>query len=558
MLVVVRSAGALHRLLDVLPVFRGDSRVVTRFTLAPGSDFDIDALAALDRSGARTMPWRDALRARHDLILAASPKGDLRRLSGPRVLLPHGAGFNKAVHGDGSPGTPSGLDPHYLLADGHPWADVHALAHEEQVTRLASYSPLAASRGVVVGDPTLDRLLASVPHRDGYRATLGTGPRRLIAVTSTWGPESLLARRPGLVAELLGLLPHDTSQVALILHPNEYSAIGTFDLSGRLAPALDAGLVLAAPYEEWAAVLVAADAVVTDHGSTALYAAALGTPVVNAYDSGDELLPGSPLARLLGSVPRLTSADALEAALRTARSIDTRVHAADAFAHQGQALPRLRTHLYRLLGLKAEQADLDSPAFPQPTPPSRRPLAFAVRAEVTGDLIQVERFPASTPRPTHHLAAEYPGAGPRQLQSAAVLWRRPAYGASSSTSRRATWASDGWDTQGWAAEQWTAEGWTAHALHEYPGCRTAAAILTQGRILIRHRSAGLLTARLELRRDGGRVSYPDPSAVVSAVHVWLGSGTPPASGATLMCDTGAVAVRVHVEDPRTEELLYEL
>src|SRR5689334_12915949 len=49
-LIAVRSAGALHRLLDVLPVFEGDSRITTRFTLVPGSHFDVDALAALDRS----------------------------------------------------------------------------------------------------------------------------------------------------------------------------------------------------------------------------------------------------------------------------------------------------------------------------------------------------------------------------------------------------------------------------------------------------------------------------------------------------------------------------
>ena len=35
---------------------------------------------------------------------------------------------------------------------------------------------------------------------------------------------------------------------------------------------------MAGPYEEWAAVLGAADCVLTDHGSTALYPAALAGP----------------------------------------------------------------------------------------------------------------------------------------------------------------------------------------------------------------------------------------------------------------------------------------
>ncbi|MFD5190098.1 hypothetical protein ACFWMU_18475 [Streptomyces sp. NPDC058357] len=341
----MRSAGALHRLLDVLPVFDGDSRITTRFTLAPGSHFDVDALAALEQSGARTLAWEEALRTRHDLVPAASPKGELRRLSGPRALLPHGAGFNKAINKDGSPGIPSGLDPHYLLSDGEPWADLHALAHEEQVARLTRYCPSASGRAAVVGDPTLDRVLASVPYRDGFREALGTGPRRLVVLTSTWGPESLLARRPALPAELSGILPHDAFQIALVLHPNEYSRTGRFDLSRRLAPALAAGLVLARPYEEWAALLIAADAVVTDHGSSALYAAALGHPVIGAYDGGHELTPGSPMARLLDAVPRLTSASGLEAAFLAARTVDTRAPAAGAFAQQGQALPLLRKEL---------------------------------------------------------------------------------------------------------------------------------------------------------------------------------------------------------------------
>ncbi|WP_435851442.1 translation initiation factor 2 [Streptomyces thermolilacinus] len=537
----MRSAGALHRLLDVLPVFEGDPRVVTRFTLVPGSDFGLDALAALERSGARTVRWDDALAARHDLILAASPKGGIHRLSGPRVLLPHGAGFNKSVHGDGSHGTPSGLDPHYLHFRGRPWADLHALAHEEQVARLESRSPLAASRSVVVGDPTLDRLLASAPHRDDYRDALGTGPRRLVVVTSTWGPESLLARRPGLAAELTELLPHDGFQVALVLHPNEHSALGAFDLSRRLGPALAAGLLLAAPYEEWAALLVAADAVVTDHGSTALYAAALGVPVVNAYDGGDELLPGSPMARLLDSSPRFTTAASLEGALRSARSTDNRALAADAFAHQGGALTRLREQLYRLLGLTLPPGAPDPPAFPRPAPAFRRPHALAVRATVTGDRVAVARFPAHSSQPAHHLAAEYPGAGPRALQSAAVLWRRA--GDRAAPLQRTAW---------------TAGGWTAHALEESPACRTAAAVLARDRVLLRSRSAGLLTARVEPCRSGGRVSYPDPSAVVSAVYAWLGARTGHTAAATVVCDTGPVAVRVHLDSVRRDDLDYEL
>ncbi|GGZ13083.1 hypothetical protein GCM10010387_01320 [Streptomyces inusitatus] len=544
MLVAVRSAGALHRLLDVLPAFDGDSRVVTRFTLVPGSRFDVDALSALDRAGARTLPWEEALRGAHDLILAASPKGELRRLSGPRALLPHGAGFNKTITDDGSAGVPSGLDPHYLLADGGPWAGLHALAHEEQVSRLERTSPVAARHAAVVGDPTLDRLLASAPRREDFRDALETGPRRLIVLTSTWGPESLVSRRPGLAADLSGLLPYDSFQLALVLHPNEHSDTGLFDLSRRLAPALSAGLVLSRPHEEWAALLIAADAVITDHGSTALYAAALGRPVIDAYDGGHELIPDSPMARLLAASPGLPAAPELPDALRAALAVDTRTLAAGAFSRQGQALTRLRHHLYRLLGLTPPPGPVRTRAFPRPSTAPRRPSAFAVRTEVSGERITVQRFPAHTREHVHHLAAEHPTAGQREAQSASVLWRR-------AQDTAAHPHSTAWTV-------WTAGGWTAHALAESPACRTAVAVLTPRRCLLRHRAAGLFSLRLEPHRDAGRVSYADPAAVASAVHAWLGTGASHAPPVSLLCDTGAITVRVHLETAVADDLDYEL
>ncbi|MEU3177985.1 hypothetical protein ABZ711_20795 [Streptomyces albidoflavus] len=305
---------------------------------------------------------------------------------------------------------PSGLDPVHLLADGEPWADLHALAHEEQALRLARYCP-EARPAVVVGDPTADRLLRSLPCREEYRAAVGTGPRQLVVLSSAWGPESLVARRPGLAAELLALLPHDAFQVALVLHPNAHSRTGGFDLARWMAPALRAGLVPARPHEEWAALLVAADAVVTDHGSTGLYAAALGRPVVGVYDGGHELVPHSPMARLLAETPHLAAARDLPTALAAARATDPRGPAAHAFAHQGEALTLLRGHLYRLLGLRPPATPVvDAPPSRRPPPPhvSRTSSPYAPRSPGTASPCTVSRrtppsasttWPPNTPRP---------------------------------------------------------------------------------------------------------------------------------------------------------------
>ncbi len=553
----MRSAAALHRLLDLLPVFEGDDRIRCRFTLVPGSDFAADALAAVDAAGARCVPWAEALADRHDLILTASPKGALGGLRGRQVLLPHGAGFNKALPREGSPELPSGLDPTFLLSDGRPTAALHALAHPDQIERLAARLPGARRHAIVAGDPTLDRILESLDRREAVRAALGTGGRRLVVLSSTWGPQSLLSRRPDLPAGLAARLPYDGYQLALVVHPNEYSRTGTFDLSRRLRPALDAGLLLAAPYEEWAALLVAADVLVTDHGSVALYAAALDLPVVAACDGGDELVPGSPMAHLLAAAPRL---DHLDRSDRSAPDVPvlpegpggTRRFAERAFALAGQCLETLRPELYGLLGLVPPPHPVRPRPLPVPERAPQAPDAFAVRASVEpaeaaeaaeaaemaetvrGELITVERLPPWTELPFHHLAAEYGRAGTRRLQSAALLYRR-----ADAPAARA----------GWHQEYRTAADWTASVFAEYPNCRTAAVVLSPTACLLRRDGGDPVTVHIAPDRSGGRIRRTDPAAALSAAHVWL-AAHPDGLGALpvgLTVRIGATTHRVRLE-----------
>nr|WP_202487277.1 translation initiation factor 2 [Streptomyces sp. SID8354] len=547
----------MHRLLDVLPVFAGDDRIERRFTLVPGSEFGLEALAALDAIGARCVPWDEALRTPYDLTLAASPKGELDRLRGPLVLLPHGAGFGKALSEEGTADSASGLDAAYLVRGGAPLAALHALAHPGQVAELAARCPAAAERATVVGDPTLDRLLASQGLRDRYRTALGTGGRRLVALTSTWGPESLLARHPRLPIRLCTELPADSYQLALIMHPNDYSRSGVHDLAERLAPARDAGLLTPRPYEEWAAVLVAADAVLTDHGSTGLYAAALDRPLLAVCDGGDELIPGSPMARLLAAVPASSftsegweeweGAEGSEGAGRVAEDIArvvaehrpgaVRALAEPAFAEQGRALALLRTELYARLGLTPPGPPAEPRLLPVPRVPAHTPAVHAVSAAVDGDRVRVERRPPHYDGPAAHLAAEEDAASVRHAQSAAVLFRR---------ARSAQTDAPG------AVEGWTVEGWIAWALDRYPGRRTAAVLLSASHCVLRRRGGPLLSARIGTGTEAGRVFRPDPAAVVSAVHCWLAATGPPSLPATLDCLIGERSYPVRVA-PATDD-----
>ncbi|MEV6168322.1 translation initiation factor 2 [Streptomyces sp. NPDC051954] len=522
---------ALYRLLDALPIFAGDERITRLFTLVPGSDFGADTLSAIDAHGGRTVPWSEACGSTYDLVMAASPKGDLRLLHGPHVLLPHGAGFNKSIPGEGSADSASGLDPTYLRRahDDGPIA-LHALAHPDQVTRLAATNPRAARHAKVIGDLTLDRVLASLSLRDGYRAALGTGARELLVLVSTWGPESLIRQHPGLPARLAALLPYDEYQLALVIHPNERSLLGTYDLTERLAPALDAGMVLPDPHEEWASALIAADALVTDHGSAALYYCAAGDrPVVSVHRGGGELIPGSPMGVLLDRIPQLGRAEDITDALEAYRPGPGHAAAEAAFTLDGEAAERLRTEVYTLLGLTPRPHDVTPRLLPPPAPAPRVPTAFDVHVVTATDGLRITRHPAGTGLPGHHLAVEY-GTAPEQLtRSAGLLYRR-------SLPRSAAPVD----------LAWTADGWTRHALSAYPGCRSAGALLRSGACLLRvrgHEQSYVVQA--EPRPEGGLTAQLDPAIALSAAHARLISPQPAPDGRTaLNCLIGERTFRI--------------
>ncbi|WP_254407348.1 translation initiation factor 2 [Streptomyces sp. GMY02] len=551
-LYAVRSATALNRLLDALPVFAGDPRVRPVFTLVPGSDFSTDALAVLDGAGARTVPWAEAVRGGHDLVVAASPNGPLHELPGPLVLLPHGAGFNKRLPHSSADDSASGLHPRQLLRGGAPLASLHALAHPAQLARLAEESADMADRAAVVGDPTLDRVLASRTRRERYRDALGTGGRRLVVMVSTWGPESLFERRPELPRRLTAELPYDAYQVALVLHPNLHSRLGEFALRQWLAPASATGLLLARPYEEWAALLTAADCALTDHGSAALYPAALDLPLIGCYEGGTELLPASPMAELLARVPRLTMdqplAPQLDSAVVTHRTGDTRALAATAFAEQGRSLELLRDRCYRLLGLEPHPGPVGVRPLPVPRIGQERPSAFAARVEVCENTVSVARHPLNSGPHGGHVTAEDGLAATQEMRSAGLIHRR----ARAATAREpygsdAAWPDSARSDAVWSDAVWTVAGWTSYILEHYPACRTAAAVLSHRRCVLRHNGSALLAVSITAGPSQAEpLARPDPAAVLSAVHGWLDATPGPALPTTLDCLVGGRPVRVSV------------
>lgn len=78
------------------------------------------------------------------MIVAASGNGDLDRLTGPLMILPHGAGYSRVLAPSQS--APAGPAPSQLVRDGRVIAQVIGLEHEDQLPRLAAYCPEAAKR----------------------------------------------------------------------------------------------------------------------------------------------------------------------------------------------------------------------------------------------------------------------------------------------------------------------------------------------------------------------------------------------------------------------------
>ncbi|MGW4528696.1 hypothetical protein ACWEN0_46860, partial [Amycolatopsis sp. NPDC004378] len=248
---------------------------------------------------------------------------------------------------------PFGLTSEWLLHGGRPIADMFVLSHSDQLGELERNVPEALPSAVVAGDPCFDRITASLPLRDRYRAALGVGDRTLVLVTSTWSTRSLLGARPNLPRELVAELSPDSFAVALVVHPNTTHGQGPAAVRQWYADCLRSGMLVLDEVDGWRAGLIAADVAVGDVGSVTGYHAALGKPTVLA--TFDEVPPATPISALGERAPRLPPSGPYLPSLRSA----LKTPAAELFAPvteqttsiPGDSLRLLRKHFYTLLDL---------------------------------------------------------------------------------------------------------------------------------------------------------------------------------------------------------------
>ncbi|MEU3499613.1 hypothetical protein ABZ726_02185 [Streptomyces hundungensis] len=548
-LFVVHNVTSATRLLDVLPLFDDDLGVQLLATHTGSSAFDGGVEALLAETGVPVLPWEQALTTPVDLAITASLGGQLHRICGPLTLLSHGVGYNKTLatpdtghrtpdtghrtpdtghlspEASGNPSAPPesaltaspvfGLSPEWLLHQGEPIADAMVLSHPEQLDRLRAACPEAVPTAVLAGDPCFDRMLAARPYRERFRKALGVRRgQRLVLLNSTWNPESLFGDGggddvlPSLLPRLTAELPADEYRVAAVLHPNIWHGHGPGQIRAWLDRALRAGLTLVDPLHDWRQALLAADAVIGDHGSVSYYAAALGTPVLLGRVPAGGLDPQSPVAEFVDGAPQLDPHTSLAAQLGVllARHRPLPGPARLTTSTPGASAALLRGLFYRLIGVPEPRW----PALLEPLrlPPRQRPCVTAplsVLTRVTSDPYEIQMVRYADPyyEPEGegyvHLAVSEDTRDPGQLALADVVLREGAPG----------------DVRFGSPGRWASE-----VLARHPHSWLAAFVTGPDACTVRTRGGSLL--RLTSEPDG--LDGLDPAASASALHAWLMSG----------------------------------
>ncbi|MFI9168699.1 hypothetical protein [Streptomyces lincolnensis] len=379
-------------------------------------------------------------------------------------------------------------------------------------------------------------MLAARPYRERYRRALGVGPdRRLVVLNSTWNPESLFGDGgddllPTLLPRLTSEFPADEYRFAAVLHPNIWHGHGPGQIRAWLDRARRAGLALIDPLHGWRQALVAADAVIGDHGSVTYYAAALGTPVLLGAAPLSGLAPDAPVHDFVRTAPRLDAALPLRAQLERLIEEHRPPPGPAEFTSSlpGESAPRLRRLFYDALGLP--EPDQPARLEPLPLPPYEPPvptvpLQVLTRLLGSGE-VAVSRHAGPHQAPYEedgeaHTAVHEDTREADQLALADVVFR---YGTAD-------------DPRFGSPARWAAE-----ILDRHPHCALAAYVTGPSTCTVRTRTGA------SLRLTAGPDADADPAVYASAVHAWLAAGKSSEEllGQGLTVRTGAVAYPVTV------------
>lgn len=344
-LLIIRADYIFSRLEEVCSAIFADTRIQCVFTIPePKSIVDRSLDLYLKDAGCILLPWNIALTKKFDLAIAASPNGDFEKIDAPLLLFQHGPALGKSGAYDSTLKAINRLKtreyPTYIC----------------EPTSKGEITDLPANiKTVYVGDPVFDKILYSEKYREEYRAALNCNTQKLVIITSTWGPNSLLSNIRTIAEDLLRELPYTEYRVAMILHPYIWAAHGEWQIKTWFKKELYAGLNIVPHEIGWEAAIIAADIVIGDYGSVTNYGASIGKPVLRYEPSEDSVPKGIAIAEHanINSIPiknsykALTVIRALEATpLQTNRLEPT------AFANVGHSLESIQHLVYSILGIK--------------------------------------------------------------------------------------------------------------------------------------------------------------------------------------------------------------
>ena len=365
---------SIKRLMDIAALLQGDLRVQLMFTVPPNV-FNRGAARMLADRGAPLVPWEHAVGESFDLAVTAN-FGHIESIDAPVAVFSHGASRNSLARPRRRGALPVvgpvlGFSPSELIRGGMLVPSALALGHDRELQLLEEGCPQALPVAQVVGDPCYDRLISGGGMRESYRSALGLGPgQRLVVVTSTWRPNSLLGSATPLLERLVRELPEPEYRVVLLTHPNIWAAHGEYQLRAWLAPYAARGLVVAGPEADWQPLLLAADWIIGDHGSVTLYGAATGVPVLLGAFPQQDVHPHSGAAALGALAPRLSDRAPIRAQLEyAADAFDTDAMARVAAlisSEPGGFARHARRLLYGLLEMGQPATPASLPAAPLP------------------------------------------------------------------------------------------------------------------------------------------------------------------------------------------------
>ncbi|MDX6740224.1 hypothetical protein [Actinocorallia sp. A-T 12471] len=410
-LLVLHSATAAARIADLIPALQ-DPRLHLFCACTSDSVFPGRIDRFLRTHEIDQLTWEQATALEFDAAITASLGDNLHEITCPILRIPHGNGYNKRWIGGSADrriggsadrrigGSVFGLSEETLKHEGRLVPAAIGLSHDEQLGRLAEGCPEAVPLAFVAGDPCYDRMLASLSRRLNYRHAFGLRPgQKLITIASTWREDSLFGIDPLLASRLLAELPFDRYRVALVLHPNIWASHSAFQIRAWLAEALRAGLILLPPEEGWRAAVIAADWVLSDHGSVGVYAAAVGRPVLLEQSGAAMIDPRSGIGMLFDAAPPLDPHSALEPQLRRAEEARDRTHtiaSALVSSAPGRALHLIRERLYTMMGEPPPVTEPPAFAVENPEVDAAPPASLWTNVRQTArNEFEVERRPAA-------------------------------------------------------------------------------------------------------------------------------------------------------------------